>query len=178
MNHAHADRAQLSLVAAVPLALLLACAAGAQTPPTPVQNGETPPGQMQPRPAQSSQSPAPALAPRPGQAEMPRAATRPQSSQTSATPPARMRPQSSRPVRPVPAGSTANPAVHPRNRTRRQPGNFSALAGSKGYITQSGAASDAWLEQHFARCDTNRDGRVTRKEYEQCRKQNPPRQQP
>lgn len=96
--------------------------------------------------------------------------------QTGETPPGQMQPRSSTsaPMRPMPDSSPAARATHMQNQIRKQPGSFAALAGSKGYITQGGAASDAWLDQHFAQCDTNHDGRITRKEYERCRRQNPP----
>ncbi len=47
-------------------------------------------------------------------------------------------------------------------------GQFSRLAGSKGYVTQSEAAQDPWLQQHFQQCDSNHDGQLTRSEYRQC----------
>lgn len=48
---------------------------------------------------------------------------------------------------------------------------FSQEAGSKGYITRQDAQQDTWLSNHFDQCDTNRDGRVDRAEYSQCRQQ-------
>ena len=45
---------------------------------------------------------------------------------------------------------------------------FATLAGQKGYVTQSEAQKDSWLSAHFARCDKNHDGKLTRSEYRKC----------
>lgn len=47
---------------------------------------------------------------------------------------------------------------------------FDDLAGRKGYITEQDAQRDPWLRSHFAECDTNRDGKISREEYNHCRK--------
>lgn len=49
------------------------------------------------------------------------------------------------------------------------PGNFDVLAGSKGYISKADASRSPWIEHHFAECDSNNDGKITRTEYEACR---------
>lgn len=46
---------------------------------------------------------------------------------------------------------------------------FSTLAGSKGYVTRSEATSDPWLARHFAQCDREHNGKVTRTEFAGCR---------
>jgi hypothetical protein len=45
---------------------------------------------------------------------------------------------------------------------------FASLAGSKQYVTRSGAQRDPWLVGHFDQCDGNRDGRITLAEYRKC----------
>jgi hypothetical protein len=38
----------------------------------------------------------------------------------------------------------------------------------RGYITKDGVGNDRWLAQHFATCDGNSDGQLTRTEYSGC----------
>ncbi len=65
-------------------------------------------------------------------------------------------------------GSMAQPATNGKvGATGMSPG-FDDAAGSKGYITQQDAERIPWLQSHFAQCDANGDGRVTREEYGQC----------
>lgn len=75
----------------------------------------------------------------------------------------------------MPTSSPASPGMQTDNPANPS-GRFSTLAGSKGYVTRNGAASDAWLMRHFPACDANHDGRITRDEYDACHQQNPPRQ--
>lgn len=37
-----------------------------------------------------------------------------------------------------------------------------------GRVTKEAASKDAWLARHFTTCDSNRDGQVTRPEYDIC----------
>jgi hypothetical protein len=37
-----------------------------------------------------------------------------------------------------------------------------------GYLTRDASRNDPWLSQHFASCDTNGNGQVTRSEYTSC----------
>jgi hypothetical protein len=37
-----------------------------------------------------------------------------------------------------------------------------------GYLTKNNVRNDPWLSQHFASCDTNGNGQVTRSEYASC----------
>lgn len=140
-------RSHLSLAAALPVALLFACAANAQTTPSPAETTEAPSQEMQQEKMQQ---------------------TSPEQAQEHET-------EAQQRATALPQSSPANRTMHMENRSRT--GRFSTLAGSKGYITQSGAASDAWLSQHFSACDSNHDGRITRSEYTECRDQkNPPQQ--
>jgi hypothetical protein len=43
----------------------------------------------------------------------------------------------------------------------------------QGYLTRENAATDSWLASHFAQCDADRDGRVTRAEYTACSRAHP-----
>lgn len=108
-----------SVIAAVPAALLFACAAGAQQRPP-----QTPP-------------------------------TRPE-----------------QPTMPMTTQTTPNMNMS-GNGARSGNETFSSLAGSKGYLTRSDAASDPWLANHFAECDTDHNGRITRSEYNHCHRQQP-----
>ncbi len=49
--------------------------------------------------------------------------------------------------------------------------SFSSLAGRKGYVSQSDAASHQWLASHFSQCDTNRNAELSRSEYNKCRRE-------
>lgn len=70
---------------------------------------------------------------------------------------------------PAPASTSAPPAA---GGTAGTPGTtFDVLAGSKGYVTHGDAQRDPWLQAHFAQCDSNHDGRVTRQEYARCHAQ-------
>lgn len=47
---------------------------------------------------------------------------------------------------------------------------FNALSHGRGYITRAEARQeDPLLYRHFKRCDTLRDGRITRTEFKNCR---------
>lgn len=81
-----------------------------------------------------------------------------------------------------PTSSTAQPAPIPSPMaTSAQPAasgsagaagtDFAVLAGSKGYVTQGDAQRDPWLRTHFAQCDSNHDGRVSRAEFAKCHAQ-------
>ena len=54
---------------------------------------------------------------------------------------------------------------------RRGKQEFSSLAGSKGYVSESDAASQPWLAGHFSQCDKNQDGKLSRSEYKHCRRE-------
>lgn len=38
----------------------------------------------------------------------------------------------------------------------------------RGYVTKDGVGKDRWLAQHFATCDGDHDGHLTRTEYSGC----------
>lgn len=63
-----------------------------------------------------------------------------------------------------PMNNRMNPTRNPDNRS----GDFSQLAGSKGYVTRSEAANDPWLSRHFSQCDRDNNGKVSRSEYQKC----------
>jgi hypothetical protein len=63
-----------------------------------------------------------------------------------------------------PMNNRMNRMRNPDNRS----GDFSQLAGSKGYVTRSEASNDPWLSQHFSQCDRDNNGKVSRSEYQQC----------
>lgn len=90
-------------------------------------------------------------------------------------PPQTPPPTQTQPIQPaMPATTPANPDMPMSgNGTRNGSESFSVLAGSKGYVTLREAASDPWLANHFAECDTDHNGRVTRAEYNQCHRQQP-----
>lgn len=49
------------------------------------------------------------------------------------------------------------------------PPAFSSLdTHGNGYLTQQDAAQNSWLGMHWAQCDADHDGKVTRMEYEAC----------
>lgn len=72
-------------------------------------------------------------------------------------------------ARPMGAGSSGMPVSNDSMGAAGQTPGFDALAGSKGYVTQQDAQRIPWLNQHFAQCDANGDGRITRDEYSRCR---------
>lgn len=73
-----------------------------------------------------------------------------------------------------PPDATTEMQTAPHNHQPQSSGaarqTFDDLAGRKGYITEQDAQRDPWLRSHFAECDTNRDGKISREEYNQCRK--------
>ncbi|HJU27502.1 MAG TPA: hypothetical protein VJ722_12565 [Rhodanobacteraceae bacterium] len=79
---------------------------------------------------------------------------------------------------PSPPPDQHNPPVgnHPDD-TNRDAGAatpFDSLdASHQGYLTRQDAAADSWLASHFAQCDADRDGRVTRPEYTACSRAKP-----
>lgn len=49
------------------------------------------------------------------------------------------------------------------------PASFSTLdTQGNGYLTQQDASQNSWLGMHWAQCDADHDGKVTRMEYEAC----------
>lgn len=120
------QRQHLSILAALPAALLFACAASAQGAPA------QPPQQQMPPPPPAAQP----------------------------------QPQGMPPMQNQEPTQGARQGMGRASSTRE----FSKLAGRKGYVTRSEAASDPWLAQHFAQCDRKHNGKVTRSEYERCRK--------
>lgn len=47
--------------------------------------------------------------------------------------------------------------------------SFSTLdTQGSGYLTQQDASQNSWLGMHWAQCDADHDGKVTRMEYEAC----------
>lgn len=131
-------RQHVSMIIALPAALLFAGAAGAQqASPTQSQKPEQPQQQMQPT--------------------QPAVPTTTQTIQCA-------------------AGSNCydnntTDRDTPRNGLRNGNRSFSALAGSKGYVTQSEASASPWLSSHFTQCDSNHDGKVTGSEYRGCTRQ-------
>ena len=136
-------RQHLSLIATVPAALLFACAAGAQ---------QTPPQTQQPQPQP----------------------------QTQQTPPM----QQTVPTTSAQTMQCANGGNCYDNNTtdrdthamgnRNAPRNnqqFSSLAGSKGYVSESDTAGHQWLASHFSECDSNHDDKLSRPEYRHCRQE-------
>lgn len=79
------------------------------------------------------------------------------------------------PTGPASTATTQNPAcMNGQNAANcgpnnGAPGNFNVLAGSKGYISKDDASRGPWIKGHFAECDSNNDGKVTRTEYDACR---------
>lgn len=70
---------------------------------------------------------------------------------------------------PMGAGSSGMPPTNGSAGAAAQTPGFEQLAGTKGYITQQDAQRSPWLSRHFAQCDANGDGRITRDEYSRCR---------
>jgi hypothetical protein len=49
---------------------------------------------------------------------------------------------------------------------------FSSLdTQGNGYLTQQDASQNSWLGTHWAQCDADHDGKVTRTEYDACSQQ-------
>jgi hypothetical protein len=46
---------------------------------------------------------------------------------------------------------------------------FSSLAGSKRYVSESDTAGHQWRASHFSECDGNYDDKLSRAEYRHCR---------
>lgn len=68
---------------------------------------------------------------------------------------------------PPPAGTSGSQGNMPAGSAPPTP--FDSLDTShQGYLTRQNAATDSWLASHFAQCDPDRDGRVTRAEYTAC----------
>lgn len=134
-------RKPLAMMAALPMALLLACAASAQQAPA------------QPQP----QSP-----PQP----MPQTQPMPQAPPTPAVPTTTQTRQCASGTNCYDNNATDRDTGGTQN-MRGQ--SFLSLAGSKGYVTQTEARKDAWLSSRFPQCDTNGDGKLTRSEYRKCR---------
>lgn len=65
--------------------------------------------------------------------------------------------------------SGAAPATGASSGTGASAATFSAVAGTKGYITRAEAHRIPWLEDHFAECDTKVDGRISHAEFDMCR---------
>ncbi len=90
-----------------------------------------------------------------------------------ATAPAGFPPQVSSSTEPPPAPQQVetNPSAAQSTINRPMPGpGFAQIAGGKGYITRQEAQRIPWLEIHFAQCDTNKDGRITLQEFNECRR--------
>ncbi|HKE46554.1 MAG TPA: hypothetical protein VKB52_00695 [Rhodanobacteraceae bacterium] len=82
------------------------------------------------------------------------------------------RPPSTNPS--TPPADTQPPAntMQPIGRQNMQPTtppDFATLDKSGvGYVTQEQVGYDSWLRTHFAACDADHDGQVTRNEYAAC----------
>jgi hypothetical protein len=83
------------------------------------------------------------------------------------------RPPSTNPTTP-PEADTPPPAntMQPIGRQNMQPAtppDFATLDKTGvGYVTQEQLGYNAWLRTHFAACDADHDGQVTRDEYAGC----------
>jgi hypothetical protein len=56
--------------------------------------------------------------------------------------------------------------------TGTTPPPFSTLdTQGNGYLTQQDASQNSWLGMHWAQCDSDHDGKVTRSEYDACSQQ-------
>lgn len=52
------------------------------------------------------------------------------------------------------------------------PPPFSTLdTQGNGYLTQQDASQNSWLGMHWAQCDADHDGKITRSEYDACSQQ-------
>lgn len=129
----------VSMMAALPAALLFACAASAQQTPTTQPQPQTQPQQV-PQTQPMPQTPAPAV---PTTTQNIQCGNGGNCYDTNTT-----------------DRDTSGKSVRSQG--------FSSLAGSKGYVTQSEARKDPWLSDHFPQCDRNHDGKLTRSEYRKC----------
>lgn len=84
--------------------------------------------------------------------------------------PAQAPPQEPSSASEPPSNNSVAPATGASSGTRAPAMTFDEVAGGKGYISHAAAAKVPWLQSHFAACDTNSDGRITRAEFDQCRK--------
>jgi hypothetical protein len=83
------------------------------------------------------------------------------------TPPNQTPPPTDTPMQP----RTNMPTTGPRTMPMSAPPDFATLdATGMGYLTQQQASADPWLQAHFAACDANHNGQVTRAEYAACAK--------
>jgi hypothetical protein len=58
------------------------------------------------------------------------------------------------------------------NSSSTTPPPFSSLdTQGNGYLTQQDASQNSWLGMHWAQCDADHDGKVTRTEYDACSQQ-------
>ncbi|MGH8124595.1 MAG: hypothetical protein ACREPK_01930 [Rhodanobacteraceae bacterium] len=55
------------------------------------------------------------------------------------------------------------------NRTQRTAPSFATVAGSKGYVTKADTKGHQWWANHFSKCDSDHNGKLTRTEYAACR---------
>ncbi|HEY3520567.1 MAG TPA: hypothetical protein VGK80_05940 [Rhodanobacteraceae bacterium] len=138
------NRTNGKIAAAASLALAICVAHAQQTPPGGTQ--DTPQGNMSaPQNAPDQNAP-----------------------YQNQTPPA---PPMGHPANPVSGASAATPDNR-LNDAAATP--FDSLDRShQGYLTRGNAATDSWLASHFAQCDADRDGRVTRAEYTACSRAHP-----
>ena len=66
----------------------------------------------------------------------------------------------------TPEGELTVHSGQPGPRTYAPPPPFAQLAGGKGYITSADAEQYDLLANDFIHADANRDGRITRREYD------------
>lgn len=127
---------------AVPLGFLCVAAVTAQNPPSQNPPSHNPPA-SHPPPARSPPSQKPTPQDVPPQDRTPRSGSTNQRDQTD---------------------PTGEPGAAPN-----VPPPFDTLDhSSTGYLTRADAARDRWLGGHFQQCDADRDGRLTRAEYDHC----------
>ena len=89
----------------------------------------------------------------------------------SPTHPANTPPTQTPPPTDTPMSPRSNmPMTGPQSMTHpSSPPDFGELDPTGlGYITQQKAMSNQWLGAHFAGCDTNHNGEVTREEFMKC----------
>lgn len=141
-------RRHLSMIVALPVALAFACAASAQQTPS----------QTQPQPPPQTQMP---------QQQMQQMQQMRQQQMQPAVP-------TTTQTRQCAAGTNCydnNTTDRDTHRMSHAAPKFSTLAGSKGYVTQADTSGHRWWANHFSRCDSNHDGKLTRSEYNACRTQ-------
>jgi hypothetical protein len=93
--------------------------------------------------------------------------TNPATTPPSSTPPIETPPPTDRPMSP----RSNMPTTGPQSMTQPSstPPDFGTLDPTGlGYVTQQQAMSNQWLSSHFAGCDTNHNGQVTRQEFMTC----------